>query len=88
MSVEDLFLNFFYLYMEGLLNFILVIDGEIDILKVIKGSVLILDNFLEGCWFVLRCLKVMDKCKMGQLEFVIYESGCFVRCFLYEEEGV
>lgn len=67
---------------------IFVIDGEIDKLNVIKGSVLILDNLLLGCWFVLRCLKVMDKCWINQFLFLMYKSGRMVRCFLYEEEGV
>ncbi len=47
-SVEDLFLNPLHPYTEGLLNSIPVIDGEIDTLKAIKGSVPTPDNLPEG----------------------------------------
>lgn len=86
-SVEDLFLNPLHPYTEGLLNSIPVIDGEIDTLKAIKGSVPTPDNLPEGCRFAPRCSKAMDKCKTGQPELITHESGRSVRCFLYEEEG-
>ncbi|CUX92969.1 MULTISPECIES: ABC transporter ATP-binding protein [Bacillus amyloliquefaciens group] len=86
-GVEDLFLNPLHPYTEGLLNSIPVIDGEIDTLKAIKGSVPTPDNLPEGCRFAPRCSKAMDKCKTGQPELITHESGRSVRCFLYEEEG-
>ncbi|AIU81257.1 ABC transporter ATP-binding protein [Bacillus velezensis] len=86
-SVEDLFLNPLHPYTEGLLNSIPVIDGEIDTLKAIKGSVPTPNNLPEGCRFAPRCSKAMDKCKTGQPELITQESGRSVRCFLYEEEG-
>ncbi len=80
-SVEDLFLNPLHPYTEGLLNSIPVIDGEIDTLKAIKGSVPTPDNLPEGCRFAPRCSKAMDKCKTGQPELITHESRRSVRCF-------
>ncbi|WP_349629768.1 oligopeptide/dipeptide ABC transporter ATP-binding protein, partial [Lysinibacillus sp. D4A1_S13] len=62
-SVEDLFFYPLHPYTEGLLNSITVIDGEIDTLKAIKGSVPTPDNLLEGSRFAPRCSPNMDKCK-------------------------
>ncbi|WP_286058722.1 oligopeptide ABC transporter ATP-binding protein AppD [Bacillus mojavensis] len=86
-SVDELFLEPLHPYTEGLLMSIPVIDGEIDKLNAIKGSVPTPDNLPPGCRFAPRCPKAMDKCWTHQPSLLTYKSGRSVRCFLYEEEG-
>ncbi|MCY8452671.1 oligopeptide ABC transporter ATP-binding protein AppD [Bacillus spizizenii] len=86
-TVDDLFLEPLHPYTEGLLTSIPVIDGEIDKLNAIKGSVPTPDNLPPGCRFAPRCPKAMDKCWTNQPSFLTHKSGRTVRCFLYEEEG-
>ncbi|MFV9832111.1 peptide ABC transporter ATP-binding protein [Bacillus subtilis] len=86
-TVDDLFLEPLHPYTEGLLTSIPVIDGEIDKLNAIKGSVPTPDNLPPGCRFAPRCPKAMDKCWTNQPALLTHKSGRTVRCFLYEEEG-
>ncbi|RPK17416.1 hypothetical protein EH2_02724 [Bacillus subtilis] len=86
-TVDDLFLEPLHPYTEGLLTSIPVIDGEIDKLNAIKGSVPTPDNLPPGCRFAPRCPKAMDKCWTNQPSLLTHKSGRTVRCFLYEEEG-
>ncbi|CAF1766334.1 ABC transporter ATP-binding protein [Bacillus subtilis] len=86
-TVDDLFLEPLHPYTEGLLTSIPVIDGEIDKLNAIKGSVPTPDNLPPGCRFAPRCPKAMDKCWTNQPLLLSHKSGRTVRCFLYEEEG-
>ncbi|QJC95670.1 Oligopeptide transport ATP-binding protein, OppD family [Bacillus mojavensis] len=86
-SVDELFLEPLHPYTEGLLMSIPVIDGEIDKLNAIKGSVPTPDNLPPGCRFAPRCPKAMDKCLTHQPSLLTHKSGRSVRCFLYEEEG-
>ncbi|WP_339192306.1 oligopeptide ABC transporter ATP-binding protein AppD [Bacillus sp. FSL K6-1003] len=86
-SVDELFLEPLHPYTEGLLMSIPVIDGEIDKLNAIKGSVPTPDNLPPGCRFAPRCPKAMDKCWTHQPSLLTHKSGRSVRCFLYEEEG-
>ncbi|WP_332606740.1 oligopeptide ABC transporter ATP-binding protein AppD [Bacillus spizizenii] len=86
-TVDDLFLEPLHPYTEGLLTSIPVIDGEIDKLNAIKGSVPTPDNLPPGCRFAPRCPKAMDKCWTNQPSLLMHKSGRTVRCFLYEEEG-
>ncbi|MBY8912500.1 ABC transporter ATP-binding protein [Bacillus sp. YC2] len=86
-TVDELFLEPLHPYTEGLLTSIPVIDGEIDTLNAIKGSVPTPDNLPEGCRFAPRCSKAMDKCRTGQPSLMTHQNGRSVRCFLYEEEG-
>ncbi|MEC1306302.1 oligopeptide ABC transporter ATP-binding protein AppD [Bacillus subtilis] len=86
-TVDDLFLEPLHPYTEGLLTSIPVIDGEIDKLNAIKGSVPTPDNLPPGCRFAPRCPKAMDKCWTKQPSLLTHKSGRTVRCFLYEEEG-
>lgn len=86
-TVDDLFLEPLHPYTEGLLMSIPVIDGEIDKLNAIKGSVPTPDNLPPGCRFAPRCPKAMDKCWTNQPALLTHKSGRTVRCFLYEEEG-
>ena len=77
-TVDDLFLEPLHPYTEGLLTSIPVIDGEIDKLNAIKGSVPTPDNLPPGCRFAPRCPKAMDKCfafdtqkrKNGEMLFI------------------
>ncbi|MCY9133617.1 ABC transporter ATP-binding protein [Bacillus atrophaeus] len=86
-TVDELFLEPLHPYTEGLLTSIPVIDGEIDTLNAIKGSVPTPDNLPAGCRFAPRCSKAMDKCWADQPALLAHPSGRSVRCFLYEEEG-
>ncbi|MCY8520156.1 ABC transporter ATP-binding protein [Bacillus atrophaeus] len=86
-TVDELFLEPLHPYTEGLLTSIPVIDGEIDTLNAIKGSVPTPDNLPAGCRFAPRCSKAMDKCWTDQPALLARPSGRSVRCFLYEEEG-
>ena len=65
-TVDDLFLEPLHPYTEGLLTSIPVIDGEIDKLNAIKGSVPTPDNLPPGCRFAPRCPKALDKCCTNQ----------------------
>lgn len=68
-TVDDLFLEPLHPYTEGLLTSIPVIDGEIDKLNAIKGSVPTPDNLPLGCRFAPRSRKLWISAGQISLRF-------------------
>jgi peptide/nickel transport system ATP-binding protein len=74
-------------YTKGLWNSIPSLDGELEELKPIKGTVPDPINIPPGCPFADRCPEMMTGiCDQGNPpEKIEVEAGHYVRCFLYTE---
>ncbi|TDO94331.1 peptide/nickel transport system ATP-binding protein [Halanaerobium saccharolyticum] len=74
-------------YTKGLWNSIPSLDGELEELKPVKGTVPDPINIPAGCPFADRCPEMMaGVCDQGNPpEKIEVEEGHFVRCFLYSE---
>jgi peptide/nickel transport system ATP-binding protein len=83
--VDSLFENPLHPYTQGLMSSIPTLDGDIQRLQSIKGSVPLPDEMPVGCRFAPRCPKVFDACHRKQPPLTEVEPNHFARCLLYEE---
>lgn len=75
-------------YTQGLLESLPNLEGDVERLGTIKGTVPPAYDFPSGCRFSSRCPYVMDKCKQIAPELNEIETDHFVRCYLFENGGV
>ncbi|MBE1556726.1 ABC transporter ATP-binding protein [Sporosarcina limicola] len=74
-------------YTQGLLASLPNLDEDVERLGTIKGTVPPAYSFPHGCRFSSRCPYVMEKCTQSNPELREYDTGHFVRCYLYENGG-
>lgn len=84
---EQIIDNPLHPYTRGLWNSIPSLDGELEELKPVKGTVPDPINIPAGCPFADRCPEMMaGVCDQGNPpEKIEVEAGHYVRCFLYTE---
>lgn len=75
-------------YSEGLIGAIPNIEGEMEKLTSIPGSVPTPDQLPNHCRFAHRCPKAFDRCFKEKPSLKKVEQFRFVRCFLYKDEEV
>lgn len=87
-STEDLFKNPLHPYTVGLMNSIPDIDEEDNDkeLEVIPGSVPMLYELPEGCFFSPRCKYAKDICHKRCPNMKDCGNGHMVRCWKYDDE--
>ncbi len=87
-GVEDLFKNPLHPYTVGLMNSIPDIDEEDEDkeLEVIPGSVPMLYELPEGCFFSPRCKYAKDICRHQCPGMKDCGNGHLVRCWKYDEK--
>lgn len=83
--VEELFDNPSHPYTQGLMESIPSIEGDIERLTSIKGSVPLPDEMPSGCRFAPRCPKVFGRCTEANPELFEVGPGHTARCFLHEK---
>lgn len=87
-SLDQVFLNTKHPYTVGLFGSLPNIKKTARRLKSIKGLVPNPADLPPYCSFYDRCEYRCDRCKDGEPDEVEIESGHFVRCKLFEKEGV
>lgn len=86
-SVNDLFKNPLHPYTVGLMKSIPDIDSDSEEeLEVIPGSVPMLYELPEGCFFAPRCKYAKDLCHKKCPAMIDVGDGHLVRCWKYHEE--
>ena len=86
-SVNDLFKNPLHPYTVGLMKSIPDIDSDSEEeLEVIPGSVPMLYELPEGCFFAPRCKYAKDLCHKKCPAMIDADNGHLVRCWKYHEE--
>lgn len=85
--IDDLFDTPLHPYTQGLIQSVPKLEGEIEPLKAIPGTVPPPDALPEGCRFAPRCPHAFGKCFSVQPELKQKVNSRSVRCFLYENEG-
>ena len=86
-SVNDLFKNPLHPYTVGLMKSIPDIDSDSEEeLEVIPGSVPMLYELPEGCFFAPRCKYAKDLCHKKCPTMIDADNGHLVRCWKYHEE--
>ena len=87
-TLDQVFLNTKHPYTVGLFGSLPNIKKTARRLKSIKGLVPNPADLPPYCSFYDRCEYRCDRCKDGEPDEVEIESGHFVRCKLFEKEGV
>ncbi|WNS76861.1 ABC transporter ATP-binding protein [Bacillus sp. DTU_2020_1000418_1_SI_GHA_SEK_038] len=85
-SVDDLFDEPLHPYTIGLMGSIPSLDGDLDRLYSIEGTVPPPEHFPKGCRFAPRCPHAFDRCHNEAPEFKPVKGSRSVRCFLHEEK--
>jgi peptide/nickel transport system ATP-binding protein len=84
--IDDLFNTPLHPYTQGLIQSVPKLEGDIEPLKAIPGTVPPPDALPEGCRFAPRCPHAFGKCFSVQPELKQKGNSRSVRCFLYENE--
>ncbi|SDZ67309.1 peptide/nickel transport system ATP-binding protein [Evansella caseinilytica] len=84
-SVYELFTNTKHPYTVGLLNSIPKLEGELERLESIPGTVPPAHRFPKGCRFAPRCKHAMEKCHESNPDLLETAPYHKVRCYLFEE---
>ena len=82
-----LFKNPKHPYTHGLLNSIPKIDADVERFEVIDGTVPNLVDPPTGCKFHPRCPYAREICSKQKPQLVEVESGHFVSCWMYKQNG-
>ncbi|WP_391207864.1 ABC transporter ATP-binding protein [Psychrobacillus sp. L4] len=85
-NVIELFQNPKHPYTKGLLDSIPQLEGKIEKLGSIPGTVPSPENMPVGCRFYDRCKYAMEKCKLETPPTVEIIENHSTACWLYEEE--
>ncbi|WP_391120169.1 ABC transporter ATP-binding protein [Psychrobacillus sp. L3] len=85
-NVIELFQNPKHPYTKGLLDSIPQLEGKIEKLGSIPGTVPSPENMPVGCRFYDRCKYAMGKCKLETPPTVEIKENHSTACWLYEEE--
>lgn len=84
-SVDDLFEEPMHPYTIGLMGSIPSLDGDLDRLYSIEGTVPPPEHFPTGCRFSPRCPHVFDRCR-NEAPALRKIGSRSVRCFLHDEK--
>jgi len=74
-------------YTIGLLNSIPKLEGEVEELNTIEGTVPSPFELPKGCYFEPRCDKRMEICKHKHPDTYSINENHTVSCYLYSDEG-
>ncbi|KAB2337208.1 ABC transporter ATP-binding protein [Cytobacillus depressus] len=85
--VDDLFDEPMHPYTIGLMGSIPSLDGDLDRLYSIEGTVPPPEHFPEGCRFAPRCPHAFDRCHKEAPSLTQIKGSRSVRCFLHSEKG-
>lgn len=85
-DVHALFAGPLHPYTRGLLQSVPSLDGDVERLMPIQGSVPSLGSISCGCPFQDRCERAFDKCYTEAPPVIACTDMHRVRCWLYEEE--
>jgi peptide/nickel transport system ATP-binding protein len=83
-SVREVFRNALHPYTQALWRSIPSVDGPLERLVPILGTLPNPYAPREGCPFYSRCEKRLDRCQTAVPDFIEAAPGHMVRCFLYE----
>ncbi|MBP2241163.1 peptide/nickel transport system ATP-binding protein [Cytobacillus eiseniae] len=84
-SVDDLFEEPLHPYTNGLMGSIPSLDGDVDRLYSIAGTVPPPEHFPVGCRFAPRCPHAFDRCR-NEAPALQRKGSRSVRCFLHDDK--
>ncbi|MBS4188872.1 ABC transporter ATP-binding protein [Bacillus sp. FJAT-49705] len=85
-SVDDLFDEPLHPYTTGLMGSIPSLDGDVERLYSIEGTVPPPEHFPVGCRFAPRCPHAFDRCRNEDPSLITIKGSRSVRCFLHGDK--
>src|SRR5690625_1120 len=86
--IDELFDDPLHPYTKGLIDSVPSLDGKIERLNSIPGSVPVPEELPNYCRFASRCSKAFDRCFSEQPSLQQIDHSRSVRCFIYEDKEV